>query len=298
MAKIQGLLLGFIVLFVCAFSGEKCMAEMVKEVAIGVFHAAPNEAEMERYYLRQHGPTIALSSGPWMRRYQLWLPYNPPETAKGRFGALRGRYAELWYPSLEDYLVTHGGGGQDQNEKMPMGIVKVDDGIIKGGGEFQSPLPWERRDPTTPKSNNPVVIVPAIATEKFHSTMGPMELEDTTFIRWVTVIRYPDNVTVEEGEKWFLEVHAKEASKQKGLINFFSHRCLDVKKANSKEKAWVRVNEYWYEDFEAWNEAVIESPPEYTKPSWGGKYPYVEMVSTFIPYMHYVDFLKGDYVLP
>jgi hypothetical protein len=63
-------------------------------------------------------------------------------------------------------------------------------------------------------------------------------------------------------------------------------------------KEWVRVNEYWYEDMDAWREAVLESPPDYTVPSWGGEYPFVEMISTFLPYRHDVDFLKGGYVVP
>jgi hypothetical protein len=65
-----------------------------------------------------------------------------------------------------------------------------------------------------------------------------------------------------------------------------------------KTKNWVRVNEYWYKDFDAWRKAVLDSPPKYTAPSWGGQYPYVEMISTFLPYMHDVDFLKGGYVVP
>jgi hypothetical protein len=288
----------FAVLSACLAWCPESRAEMIKEVAIGVFHTAPNEAEMEKYYLSQHGPTIALASGPWMRRYRLWLPYTPPEEAVEKFGALRGRYAELWYPGAEDFIVTHGGAQQADPEmpppEMPTGISETGEGPV-----FQSPLPWERRDPSIPKANNPVVIVPAIATENFHSTMGPMELADTTFLRWVTVIKYPEGVSVEEGEKWFLEVYAKEASKQPGLLNFFSHKCISgVKRLDPGEKEWVRVVEYWYDDFDAWENAVIKAPPGYTKPSWGGEYPFVEMVSTFIPYMHYVDFLKGDYVVP
>jgi hypothetical protein len=53
---------------------------------------------------------------------------------------------------------------------------------------------------------------------------------------------------------------------------------------------WVRINEYWYENFAAWRKAAIESPPKHTAPGWGGKYPFVEMESTFIPCMHYVNF--------
>jgi len=264
---------------------------MVKEVAIGVFTNAPNQTELDRFYLRYHGPEVVKFSGAWLRLYQLWLPYEPPKEAVERFNAVRGRYAELWFSSEEEYL--------DRPAHGPMSSA-----TFKSVGE----------------NKQTVVMVPAKPTEEFYDP--DPNPEQTTILRWVQIMRYPDGVSVEDGEKWFLDVYSKEALKQPGLLKFVSYRVLTevgdkmfkamqktMKTTSSaggapqtsempKMKSWVRVNEYWYKDFDAWRKAVLESPPNYTAPSWGGKYPFVEMISTFIPYMHDVDFLKGDYIVP
>jgi hypothetical protein len=264
---------------------------MVKEVAMGVFTNAPNQTELDRYYLRYHGPEVMKFSGPWLRRYQLWLPYEPPKEAAEQFGAVKGRYAELWFGSEEEYL--------DRPAHGPM-----------SKSTFKSVGP----------NMQTVVMVPAKPTEEFYDP--DPNPEETTILRWVQIIRYPDGVSLADGEKWFLQVHAKEALKQPGLLKFVSHRVLteiDEKmnqlmqkamKGNPggggmpgaadmpKRQSWVRVNEYWYKDFDAWRKAVLESPPAYTAPPWGGKYPFVHMISSFLPYMHDVDFLKGGYVVP
>jgi len=301
--KIYYLALLTLVIGTCLFSAPPAGATMVKEIAMGVFTNAPNQAELDRYYLGTHGPEVVQFSGAWLRRYQLWLPYDPPKEAVERFNAVKGRYAELWFGSEEEYL--------DRPAHGPMSKA-----TFKGVGE----------------NKQTVVMVTAKPTEEFYDP-DPMPTE-TPLFRWVQIIRYPDNVSIEEGEKWFLEVHAREAIKQPGLMKFISYRILteagekmnelmskymSIPSLNAgsgagapggsaqggaapsgmpKTKAWVRVNEYWYKDLDAWRKAVLDFPPKYTAPSWGGSYPFVEMISTFIPYMHDVDFLKGGYIVP
>jgi|GEM_PF-314368 len=282
-------------------------AQMIKEVVFGLFLDAPSEVEADRYYMRYHAPETIRISGPWIRRYESYRPYNPPEEAVKRFGAVKGRYAELWFAGEEDYhsRPSHGAWSlpsweTDRTRKMPKGA----------------------RYATT---------VPALPTEEFYDP--DPNPEQTPIIRWVQAIKYPDGVTVEEGEKWFLEVHAKEALKQPGLLKFISYKCLArggipsgnkgaspasagaqpsgappsegtmppsgaMPSGGDMPKSWVRVVEYWYKDFDAWRKAVIESPPKYTAPSWGGEYPFVEMGSTFIGYTPDLDFLKGNYIVP
>lgn len=258
-------------------------SKMVKEIAFGVMENGPSEAAIEKEYLVNHGPQITALSGTWMYKYQLWLPYEPPDEAVENFGAVRGRYAELWYSSKEKYLTRPGMDRGQQPMKEPPNM----------DGKRGSPVPWEETRP----EKRVVAMVPAKPTEVFLDSAS--EWDKATAIRWVTAIRYPEKVSVEDGEKWFLNVHAKEAVKQPGLIRFISYRVFDelTNTATGDTRKWIRINEYWYENFAAWRKAVIESPPKYTAPGWGGKYPFVEMESTFVPYVHYVDFLKGGYVI-
>ena len=61
---------------------------------------------------------------------------------------------------------------------------------------------------------------------------------------------------------------------------------------------WVRVSELWYEDFDAWRKANIDSPPGYTSPPWADSEPFVELASTFVRYKPDVDFLKDNPLIP
>jgi hypothetical protein len=254
-------------------------AKMLKEVAIGVFDNAPSQAETDWFYMRYHGPEIVRLSGPWLSRYQLWLPYEPPEAAVERFGAVRGRYAELWY--------------------------REDDFLDRPGLSGITDSPFSKT--STKKTGQTNVMVPANPTETFYDS--DPHPEKTPILKWVTFIQYPEGVSKEEGEKWFLEVHAKEAATQPGLLKFVSHSVVELGNAGLPPgmdledlpaemppmKTWVRMCEYWYTDLDAWRKAVLDSPPDYTAPSWGGTYPFVDMASTFIPYFPDVDFLKGTY---
>ena len=185
---------GFILFFFMGLSFvPSAGAKMLKEVAIGVFDNAPSMAETDRFYMRYHGPEITRLSGPWMARYQLWLPYEPPEEAVERFGAVRGRYAELWYRE-DDYLDRPGLSG------------------------VTAP-PFNEN--STRQSGQTNIMVPANPTDVFYDS--DPHPEKTPILRWITIIRYPEGISVEDGEKWFLEVHAKEAVKQPGLLKFVSH---------------------------------------------------------------------------
>lgn len=275
------ILFDVVLILLMVFLGTRPVgARMVKEVCIGVYENAPSEAAIEMDYLLFHGPQIVDLSGPWMSSYKLWLPYDPPEDAVKLFNAVRGRYAELWYTE-ENYRDRPG-----MEQEKPL---KEDPSPPREGSPYQFEV--------TRPERRVVVMVPAKPTETFYTWRAA--IDKRTLIRWVTAIRYPEGVSVEDGEDWFLNVHAREACEQPGLLKFLSYRVIDeYTHSFGRERNWVRVNEYWYKDFDAWRKAVIKSPPKYTSPSWGGEYPFVEMQSTFIPYIHYVDFLEGGYIAP
>ena len=138
-----------------------------------------------------------------------------------------------------------------------------------------------------------MVNVPATPTEDFKgSDLSP---QDTTILRWVTVFRYPQGVTPEEGDEWYLDVHVPEVLEQPGLTRFFSYRVLPFQ-VPAKEGPnrffhprsefstdWHRVSELWYEDSRGWTESVISSPPVYTRPGWAERdtYPFLEPTVDF-----------------
>jgi len=246
---------------------------MIKEAVVGLFSGTPR-AKADRYYIRYHGPDVIRISGPWLRGYVSYRAYDPPVEAVERFGGIGGRFTELWFTSLEEFLT-----------RPPL---------------YSQTLPLaEERPPVEPAN----VLVPGTPTETFlEKGFDPEEL--TSVARWVCAVRYPNGVSLEEGEKWYKEVHGPETARQPGLLRSVSFHSVHEKgTVNGKPGEpnpirWIRISEFWYEDMAAWRKAVIESPPKYTPPPWGGQYPFVNMVSNFIDLKPDLDFIRGSYVIP
>jgi hypothetical protein len=238
---------------------------MIKHVF--VFEPSVNPIEADRYYFRFHGPEVVRFVGPWLRRYETYRAYDAPREAE-RFGVLRGRLTELWYASVDEW-----------REANPYRRAYT----APSGG-------WEAffgRDGAA------VTMVPAMPTDDF---LGKEPApEERPILRWYQVIRYPDGVAREAGDKWYAEVHANELARVPGLLKFTSHAALSPLPFPTP---WVRVSELWFEDFAAWRKAVVESGARYTPPPWGGEFPFVPMASTFVGCKPDVDFLRDRPLIP
>jgi len=232
----------------------------------------------ERYYRRYHGPEIVGRFGPWLTRFVGYRAVPvPPEAEK--FGYINYRMIEGWWNSAP-------GWPTDRLTFSPT------------------------RGITIPPKPGGVVFLPPQATEDF---MGHEVCPDEkTILRWYIVFRYPEGVSLEEGEDWYLNVHAREVMCQRGLTRFFStrtipppgqslpgwHKPSGAEPPSPKLPNWVRVTEQWYENINNWRKSVIESPPIYTKPSWAkyDKYPFlqpgVDLISTFLLEEPDIDFMK------
>jgi chalcone isomerase len=237
---------------------------MIKHVFI--FEPRMNPIEADRYYFRFHSKEAVRAVGPWLRRYETYRAWNAPAQAD-KFGIRRGRLSELWYENLEAFAEAK--------------VYSRPYTVPEGG--------WKAFFGT----NGAVTIVPAMPTEDF---LGKAPTpEERPFIRWCQIFKYPDGVSASEGENWYLKVHAKETSELPGLLRFVSHRAPE----NSVfPNPWHRMSELWFEDFAAWLKAIVDPPPRLTAPPWGGTLPFVDMVSTFVPYKPDVDFLRDNPLIP
>ena len=133
-----------------------------------------------------------------------------------------------------------------------------------------------------------MVNVPVAPTDDFLGRGS--SLDDRTILRWVTVFRYPPGVGIEEGDDWYVNVHAPEVMRQQGLTRFFSYKVIpspvSVRRGSSTflhprsevSSDWHRVSEQWYENANGWVDSVITSPPAYTAPPWAAyhRYPFFE----------------------
>jgi hypothetical protein len=153
-----------------------------------------------------------------------------------------------------------------------------------------------------------MVNVPAAPTEDFLGKGA--SFDERTILRWLIAFRYPEGVGVDEGDEWYLNVHAKEVAQQPGLTRFFSYKVIAPPVVMDKvvpafmhprsvvSSNWHRVSEQWYENGSGWAEANLASPPVYTKPPWAtyDRYPFLEpdvdFASTFILERPTDDWLK------
>ena len=230
----------------------------------------------ERWYMRYHAPEVMARFEPWMMRYVSYRAVPAPEEAEV-YGYYNYRLTQAWF------------------REMP--------------GPPNDALSYDNAKGVTAPPQFVLFNIPPQATEDFMG--GDATPDDKNILRWITIFKYPDGVSIEEGDDWYVNVHAKEVMKQPGLTRYFSFRTIPMQgplpgwkplKDGSSPLPppiqWCRVSELWYENFNGWRKSVIEAPPTYTKPAWAkhDKYPFLEphvnFVSTFILERPTNDFLR------
>jgi hypothetical protein len=227
-------------------------------------------ASMERWYNRDHAPEIVRRYGPWLTRFESYLPVPAPADAQ-EYGFYNWRMTEGWW------------------RELPAGDLEKDAFF-------------------TPPRISPRVaacFVPVRPTEVFVQG-GFLPLEKAP-IRWLMLLRYPDGVSCEQGEEWFLSTHAPEVAQQPGLLRFHGYQVIledltvpgnwradTAPPGEQVQTSWHRVSELWYETFDDWRQAVGTTPPAYTKPSWATQetFPFVDVASTFLLERPNDDYLK------
>ena len=217
--------------------------------------------QFDPWYLSVHAQECLRYFGPWLMRYQAWHAKVMPPEAR-RPDAYKGRYMELWYDSVEAW-----------KEAAPLGHT------------YSSP-PWGSM--SNPQKPGASLIVPAVPTENFLGKPEPPPSQGPYF-RFIFAMKYPEGVSEEEGEKWYLNYHSQEAKLFPGLLRYVSYKVVPNSPVHS---GWVRLGEMWYKDYDSWKKAVEN--PKYTAPAWAaqGK-PWLEVVTIFNTTAPDFDYLKG-----
>ena len=93
-------------------------------------------------------------------------------------------------------------------------------------------------------------------------------------LRWVFLLRYPEGVSKEDGERWYLGTHTQEAKKLRGLRRYVSCRAEKATVAPpwttvERLNMWDRVTELAFDDWEAWQDGAVTHVPQYTPAPYG-----------------------------
>jgi hypothetical protein len=228
-----------------------------------VVHDIPADSypAMERWYYRDHAAEIVRRYGPWLGRHESFVPVPAPPEAQ-QYGLYDWRVTDAWW------------------REIPLTGSR-------GAACFTPPPVW----PTVA-----TCFIPAQATEDFVG--GDRPAHDPACLRWLILLRYPDGVSPDEGDAWFLGVHAPQVARQPRLRRFFSYQVIKeplrlpgewsdgcAPPPETVHHSWDRVSELWYESFTDWRLSVIDGPPHYTAPAWATSehYPFVE------PFTHFVS---------
>lgn len=243
-------------------AGAPALAEPSRMIKFAAIWEAPNDnATLDRWYRDIHSKESLLFVGPWLRRYWAYPSLDAPAEAD-RFNVVRYRLTEMWYDSVQARR-------DSASVFYPL-----------------TPPPLDRaRYPDRTRIAN--IYVTAVPTETY---VDGWPRARSSYVRWVVFIRYPKTVAVEDGERWFAATHGPELAKLAGLRRFVCFASAEPPAPGG----WVRMCELWFDDYAAWKQAVLTTPPRFTAPTWGGTFPYTEMISTFTPPTPDMDFLRDS----
>lgn len=228
-----------------------------------------------RWLLREHAAETQSWLGPWLERYVRYQAVMPPADLVPDLVRMGSYTSGVTMHVYNDYPPT------PQTQWGMVGMIPnawMKKTQTPGEAYGKAGTPAEER----PKTESTFCYTPFVPTEDFMG--GDLNPWETSILRWITCFKYPKGVSRDEGDDWYINVHAPEVMKQKGLIRLFSYRTMDW----PGESLWHRVTELWYPNYAAWRTAVVEEPPTYTKPAWAtyDQYPFVEpnrdMLGSFI----------------
>lgn len=114
-------------------------------------------------------------------------------------------------------------------------------------------------------------------------------------LRWIFLLRYPEGVGKDAGERWYLGTHTQEAKQMIGLRRYLSWRAEQppanlADNASARRPAWDRLTELAFADWDAWREGAVEKMPRWTPAPYGPAGFLSETI--FIRQQPQVDFLR------
>ncbi|MCL6479482.1 MAG: acetyl-CoA hydrolase [Peptococcaceae bacterium] len=104
-------------------------------------------------------------------------------------------------------------------------------------------------------------------------------IEDGPKYRWLIVFKYPEGVSREEGDDWFVNKLAPQLVELPELNRFVSSKVLDAPRTGP----FQRVAELWFDNSKTWHKAIVENKHKFAKPSWAvyDVFPYLEPYADF-----------------
>lgn len=240
-------------------------SQMIRFIAL--WELEGNNATLDEWYRQTHSQEVLERVGPWLTRYWTYRSHRlGPDV--DRFNVTRYRVTEMWYPSVE--------ARDEASENM---------GVL-------SPAPPSHREPGD-KTLISRIFVPANPTERFVQFIPPRR--ERPYFRWLMMLRFPESVSTGEADAWYRDVHGPEIARMPGVLRFVSHKAIP---SPSRNQDWARYSELWFNSYDDWKSAFLDAKLEFTKPRWGGEFPFADMISAFTADRPDMDFLQMKRRIP
>jgi len=224
---------------------------------------------LDRFYMTFHSQEVRRAVKAWQRNYISFRSYLPSEEAKARYALQYGRMTEIQFNSLQDF-----------RDSRPNNIYGA------GLGSYTPPPGgWQAGK----LFKSVTATIPVNPQDMFLNTNTPPK--EIPYFRWIMLFRYPQGVSLADGDKWYREVHAPQVSKLPGLKRYAMYQSV------AEGQDYPRVAEMWFDDYAAWKAAFLPAP-KLVAPAWSGEYPFVDMISMFVGENPDVDFINDDRVIP
>lgn len=226
-----------------------------------------------RWLYKDHAPAALAALEPICRKYAVYhlLPY--PESAV-RFGAYN------WVLREQSLLVDPELFEQGNDHATALKEYRPDDFCEI----TNQPLDWEAGPwQGSAEGYHPTVRFSAPVFWEKDLKGRELTLLDGANLRWLLVLRYPENVEPAEGDRWFFEQFAPVVTADSGVRRFITSAALD-----KPGERWHRVAEIWFKDYESWENLMVGKAGQFPAPDWAEQEtlpflkPYENFVSAFL----------------
>lgn len=222
--------------------------------------------------------------GPYVSKYTYHWALPIPEEGE-RFGTRNFNLAEHYWlvnpmdsrlkvKAIAEYMPPEAlvwqGTLPDKEETLKMGMLKGDEGRSTGRDAEDGTIPFVW------------AFVPMWWEEDFKGS--GRTLADGYNYRWLFVIKYPEGVSKEDGDKWFYNDMIPVFQAMKQTTRILSSSVIQ----EVNDCPYQRMVEIWFDDNEGWHDAVMKEAATIKKPSWASidYFPYLkpqtEIVGEFL----------------
>lgn len=241
-----------------------------------------------QHWLYGHHVEDSISKfGPYVMKYAFYnaLPV-PPEGE--RFGTRRMQMTEHYWllnemkPEMKNNAIS---------EYMPLEVLRWQ-GCVPDQDTGDSQLTGDEGRAVGGENGCPPFVFAHIPINWEDDLKGAGRLiGDGPNYRWQFVMRYPDSITPEEGDRWFYEEMVPYFQQRDETVRMLSSRILqDVVGCK-----FHRAVEIWFDGPEEWYAAAVEGATAMKKPSWAQQDVFPFLTSQFhIVGMFLTDIASSD----